>query len=82
MLPVIGKLLRHSGNETTARYAHLAQEPIHESAAARIVHSIAADILWRTPHGLQPRTLVRLHSPGHTDTAESPTRDDRRVPCA
>lgn len=52
----IGKLLGHSGNETSARYAHLAQDPIHETAE-RIADSIAADILWGTPHGLQPRTL-------------------------
>ena len=43
-LPVIGKLLGHSDIETTARYAHLAQDSIHE-AAERIADSIAADIL-------------------------------------
>ena len=43
-LPVIGKLLGHSDIETTARYAHLAQDSIHE-AAERIAWSIAADIL-------------------------------------
>ena len=43
-LPVIGKLLGHSDIETTARYAHLAQDSIHETAA-RIAESIAADIL-------------------------------------
>ena len=43
-LPVIGKLLGHSDIETTARYAHLAQDSIHE-AAERIAWSIAADVL-------------------------------------
>ena len=43
-LPVIGKLLGHSNIETTARYAHLARDSIHE-AAERIAGSVAADIL-------------------------------------
>ena len=43
-LPMIGKLLGHSQVETTARYAHLARDSVHESAA-RIANSIAADIL-------------------------------------
>ena len=43
-LPVIGKLLGHNDIETTARYAHLAQDSIHE-AASRIAESIAVDIL-------------------------------------
>ena len=43
-LPVIGKLLGHSDIETTARYAHLARDSLHE-AAARVAGSIAADIL-------------------------------------
>ena len=43
-LPMIGKLLGHSQVETTVRYAHLARDSIHESAA-RIADSLAADIL-------------------------------------
>ena len=43
-LPVIGKLLGHSDIETTARYAHLAHDKIHETAE-RIAASIASDIL-------------------------------------
>ena len=43
-LLVIGKLLGHSDIETTARYAHLAHDSIHETAE-RIAGSIAADIL-------------------------------------
>ena len=43
-LPMIGKLLGHSQVETTARYAHLARDSVHE-AAARIADSIGADLL-------------------------------------
>ena len=43
-LTMIGKLLGHSDIETTARYAHLAHDSIHETAE-RIADSIAADIL-------------------------------------
>ena len=41
---MIGKLLGHNDIETTARYAHLAQDSVHE-AAERIAGSIAADVL-------------------------------------
>ncbi len=41
---MIARLLGHSQLETTARYAHLARDSIHE-AAARVADSIAADIL-------------------------------------
>ena len=43
-LPMIGQLLRHSQVETTARYAHLARNSVHE-AAARTAASIGADLL-------------------------------------
>ena len=43
-LPAIGKLLGHAHVQTTARYAHLARDSMHESAA-RVADSIAADIL-------------------------------------
>ena len=41
---VIGKLLGHTQVETTARYAHLAEDSVRESAV-RVSDSIAADIL-------------------------------------
>jgi len=47
-LPMIARLLGHSQLETTARYAHLARDSIHE-AAARVADSIAADILDEGP---------------------------------
>ncbi len=43
-LPMIGKLLGHRRIDTTARYAHLARDSVHE-AAADIAQSIAADIM-------------------------------------
>ena len=46
-LPMIGRLLGHSRVETTARYAHLARDSVHE-AAARIAASIGADLLGGT----------------------------------
>lgn len=45
-LPMIGKLLGHSQVQTTARYAHLADDPVH-SAAERISQSIAANLTRR-----------------------------------
>ena len=46
-LPMIGKLLGHTKIQTTARYAHLARDSIHVSAA-RVAASIGADILPTT----------------------------------
>ena len=43
-LPMIGKLLGHNQVETTARYAHLARDSVHESAE-RIAESIAEDTM-------------------------------------
>ena len=40
---MIGKLLGHTKIQTTARYAHLARDSIHVSAA-RVAASIGADI--------------------------------------
>lgn len=42
-LPMIGKLLGHTQVQTTARYAHLASEPLKE-AANRVASSIAASL--------------------------------------
>ena len=43
-LPMIGRLLGHSKVETTARYAHLARDSVHE-VAARVAASIGADLM-------------------------------------
>ena len=43
-LPMIGRLLGHTQVQTTARYAHLARDSVHEEAA-RIAASIGADLL-------------------------------------
>ena len=43
-LPMIGRLLGHAEVETTARYAHLAEDSVRD-AAVRVSDSIAADIL-------------------------------------
>ena len=40
-LPIIGKILGHSQIQTTARYAHLAVDPVKE-AAGRVANTIAA----------------------------------------
>ena len=61
-LPAIGKLLGHTRIQTTARYAHLAEDSVMESAA-RIAASIAEDIL-KAPAGA--RGTVRR------DSAEAP----------
>ena len=42
--PMIGRLLGHTQVETTARYAHLAQESVRDSAI-RVAESIAGDLL-------------------------------------
>ena len=42
-LPMIGKLLGHKQIETTARYAHLADDSVHASAE-RIADSLAEDL--------------------------------------
>ncbi|MBL4802837.1 MAG: tyrosine-type recombinase/integrase [Emcibacter sp.] len=39
-LPMIGKLLGHTQVQTTARYAHLADDPVHK-AAERVSGAIA-----------------------------------------
>jgi integrase len=43
-LPMIGRLLGHTQVETTARYAHLAENSVKESAV-RVAESIAADVI-------------------------------------
>ncbi|MDD9994068.1 MAG: site-specific integrase [Rhodospirillales bacterium] len=50
-LTMIGKLLGHRKIQTTARYAHLARDSVHE-ASALVASSIAADVMpWEWPSG-------------------------------
>jgi integrase len=46
-LPMIGKLLGHTQVQTTARYAHLATQPV-KAAAARISDGIGDAILAKS----------------------------------
>jgi integrase len=57
-LPIIGKMLGHSQAATTARYAHLASDPV--KAAAASVASKIASALGGTGAGA---TVVRLRDP-------------------
>ena len=64
-LPAIGRLLGHTEVQTTARYAHLAEDSV-KAAAARVAASIGEDIfLARMGHG---QDVQRPHSEGCTDT--------------
>ena len=47
-LPMIGRLLGHTQVETTARYAHLAQDSVWDSGV-RVADSIAGDFLADYP---------------------------------
>ena len=53
-LPLIGKLLGHADVKTTARYAHLADDPL-KAAANRISGNIAAAM-----EGKPGATVVRI----------------------
>jgi len=47
-LPMIGKLLGHTQVQTTARYAHLAEDPV-KTAASRVSDTIGAAVLGTKP---------------------------------
>ncbi|MYG27190.1 MAG: hypothetical protein F4213_14375 [Boseongicola sp. SB0677_bin_26] len=50
-LTMIGKLLRHTQVQTTARHAQLARDSV-QTAAAKVTGSIGRDLLGeRKPHG-------------------------------
>ena len=57
---MIGRLLDHTLVETTARYAHLAQDSVRESAL-RVADSIAVDILAGYGIFVQARWRSRKH---------------------
>jgi integrase len=51
-LPMIGKLLGHTQVQTTARYAHLANDPV-KTAAGRVSDTIGAAMLGKRPKARQ-----------------------------
>jgi integrase len=78
-LPVIGKLLGHSQVQTTARYAHLAHDPVR-SAADRISADIARALRTTEPAGVS--TEATRHGPlgPIAETAEQVfSKDDVKV---
>ncbi|HUS95525.1 MAG TPA: tyrosine-type recombinase/integrase, partial [Hyphomicrobiaceae bacterium] len=76
-LPMIGKLLGHTQVQTTARYAHLANDPV-KSAAGRVSDTIGAAMLGRKSSAKR-----RARSRG-TEAGKSPKRAvpkaEQRVP--
>jgi integrase len=52
-LPILGSILGHKSHATTARYAHLADDP-RRAAAARISDEISAALSGRSPGGVIP----------------------------
>jgi integrase len=57
-LPIIGKLLGHSDVKTTARYAHLADDPV-KAAATRISGNIAAAMAGKPRAEIMPLKKVQ-----------------------
>jgi integrase len=61
-LPIIGKMLGHSQPATTARYAHLANDPV-KAAAAAVAGEIAAAMAGGSGGaGKESATVLPLHS--------------------
>jgi integrase len=60
-LPIIGKMLGHSQPATTARYAHLASDPV-KAAVATVAGKIADDMMGATAEetGRNPGAVVPL----------------------
>ncbi len=69
-LPMIGKLLGHSQVQTTARYAHLADNPIRDSAN-RISGEIARALFGGNDNAPESPTQAQAENPG---TGNSPYR--------
>ena len=60
-LPIIGKMLGHSQPATTARYAHLASDPV-KAAAAAVAGKIAAAMSGSGETGKDSAAVVPLRS--------------------
>jgi integrase len=71
-LPMIGKLLGHTQVQTTARYAHLAADPV-KAATERVSSNIAALIKGQTGEVVQlpPRTAEPRHARGALDSGSA-----------
>ena len=70
-LPMIGRLLGHSGAQTTERYAHLAGDWVGESAV-RISDSIAADILRGIREGNMHNSRQSVSTATNDETMGAP----------
>ncbi len=62
-LPIIGKILGHTQPATTARYAHLASDPV-KAAAAAVAEKIASAMVGRTDHAKEAKVVDRTSGSG------------------
>ena len=69
-LAVVGKMLGHKNSATTARYAHLADDPVRAATELVAAAVAGASLVQATP-------VLMLHSTGGNDTAEQPQRKAR-----
>jgi hypothetical protein len=81
-LPIIGKLLGHTQAQTTARYAHLADDPLRK-APSTIGVTIAEALEERTPlippMPSRATRLARLHLWSALLSPPSPTTEPVRL---
>ena len=76
-LPMIGKLLGHTQVQTTARYAHLANDPV-KTAAGRVSDTIGAAMLGQRPKAKR-RVRRRSGAAGESPKRAAPEAE-RRIP--
>lgn len=62
-LPIIGKILGHTQPATTARYAHLASDPV-KAAAAAVAEKIASAMVGRTGNAGEAKAVDRTSDSG------------------
>jgi integrase len=71
-LPMIGKLLGHTQVQTTARYAHLAKDPV-KIAGSRVSDTIGAAMLKKTrKNGRTSAVEPQIEAPSSSIPAENP----------
>jgi len=81
-LPMIGKLLGHTQVQTTARYAHLARDPV-KTAGRRVSDTIGAAMLRKTKmNGRRKRAsaMVRAPAPQSPFQSESDSETPNPAP--